>query len=77
MQTSAPIRMSRPYGIAMVSPPLGPDGMAVDQQMCDRMNCSQYCPKPGFDPLWAAVIGAGVGGIVIGSAMYFVGKGRR
>lgn len=46
---------------------------------CERAGCLQHCPRPAFDPLLAALIGAATGGIVIGGVAYFIGKkkGRR
>lgn len=60
---------TKPASLAQAKPPTAAE--------CERGGCLEHCPKPGFDPLWAAVIGASVGGIIIGTAAFYVGKRKR
>lgn len=46
-------------------------------EQCERGGCMQYCACKPSDPWVYAVVGLGVGGLMFGSVLYYVGKNRK
>lgn len=44
---------------------------------CERAGCMEHCACKPNDPWIYAVVGVGVGGIVFGGVLYYVGKNRK
>jgi len=50
---------------------------SVDKTACERAGCLQYCGCQPQDPWIYAIVGFGIGGVILGGTMYYMGKNKR